>query len=373
VRESEEILVMAERFEEAAATGYLPPVAEPLEALREAAELIGKAASGSWLGHQANVYFSDLAPPPPGDHFSVEWGLKGDALGRMGSRSGWREWTADAVRDRVRALAGSPDMSAATKASEKAVLILERAQSDLQSLIQLNQTLTTDAFAVRLCADFDKLEAMTTSDVIQALRPRGQVTSRDGVAASQGFWTPPHLQIWAEAAALSHNIGTCKQAADILRRLGSHLERREKTMVKAARIGTNVFIGHGRAGAWRELKDFVNDRLELPWDEFNRVPVAGMTNIARLSEMLDAAAIAFLVMTGEDETAEGGLQARQNVIHEAGLFQGRLGFSKAIVLLEDGCAEFSNIQGLGQIRFPKGRIGAAFEEVRLVLEREGLT
>jgi predicted nucleotide-binding protein len=120
------------------------------------------------------------------------------------------------------------------------------------------------------------------------------------------------------------------------------------------------------------LKDFVQDRLGLPWDEFNRVPVAGVTNIARLSEMLDAAAIAFLVMTAEDEMADGAVRARMNVVHEAGLFQGLLGFTKAIVLLEEGCEEFSNIQGLGQIRFPKGNLSAAFEEIRRVLEREGL-
>lgn len=40
-------------------------------------------------------------------------------------------------------------------------------------------------------------------------------------------------------------------------------------------------------------------------------------------------------MTGEDEDKEGKLNARPNVIHEIGLFQGRLGFSRAIVLLED--------------------------------------
>ena len=77
-------------------------------------------------------------------------------------------------------------------------------------------------------------------------------------------------------------------------------------------------------------------------------------------------------MTAEDELADGSMQARMNVIHEVGLFQGRLGFTKAIVLLEDTCAEFSNIQGLGQIRFPKGNIKSIFEEVRQVLEREGL-
>jgi predicted nucleotide-binding protein len=139
-----------------------------------------------------------------------------------------------------------------------------------------------------------------------------------------------------------------------------------------SRIGTNVFIGHGRSPLWKDLKDFIQDRLQLPWDEFNRVPVAGVTNIARLSEMLDAAAIALIVMTAEDEQADGQMRARMNVIHEVGLFQGRLGFTKAIVLLEDGCEEFSNIHGLGQILFPKGNIKAACEEIRQVLEREGV-
>ena len=88
--------------------------------------------------------------------------------------------------------------------------------------------------------------------------------------------------------------------------------------------------------------------------------------------MLDAAALALVIMTAEDETAEGLMQARMNVIHEVGLFQGRLGFTKAFVLVEEGCQMFSNIQGLGQIRFPTGNIAACFEEVRRVLEREGV-
>jgi predicted nucleotide-binding protein len=87
---------------------------------------------------------------------------------------------------------------------------------------------------------------------------------------------------------------------------------------------------------WRELKDFVHDRLHLEWDEFNRVSPAGITTAARLLKMLDDAGFAFLVLTGEDELKEGQLQARMNVVHEAGLFQGRLGFEKAIVLLEEG-------------------------------------
>lgn len=136
--------------------------------------------------------------------------------------------------------------------------------------------------------------------------------------------------------------------------------------------GTRVFIGHGRSLDWRDLKDFLSERLGLEYDEFNRESIAGISTSNRLEEMLDNAAFAFLVMTAEDENAEGQKQARMNVIHEVGLFQGRLGFRKAIILLEHGCEEFSNIVGLGQIRFQAGRLRDKSEEIRQVLEREGI-
>jgi predicted nucleotide-binding protein len=180
------------------------------------------------------------------------------------------------------------------------------------------------------------------------------------------------MAVLAEVFALRQPFSAIEKLAQIAKRAASHIRRLERQRPREERTGTNVFIGQGRSAAWRDLKDFVQDRLRLPWDEFNRVPVAGMTNISRLAEMLDAAAIAFLVMTAEDEQTDGTVRARENVVHEAGLFQGRLGFTRAIVVLEEGCQEFSNIHGLGQIRFPKGRIAAAFEEIRKVLEREGL-
>ena len=136
--------------------------------------------------------------------------------------------------------------------------------------------------------------------------------------------------------------------------------------------GARVFIGHGRSPIWRELKDFIEDKLSLPVDEFNSVQTAGTSTTGRLIEMLSSAAIAFLVMTGEDEQPTGELRPRENVVHEAGMFQGRLGFERAIVIIEDGCEKFSNNAGLTHIPFPKGRIRAAFQDVREVLEREGL-
>lgn len=82
--------------------------------------------------------------------------------------------------------------------------------------------------------------------------------------------------------------------------------------------------------------------------------------------------MAFLVMTAEDDFGDGTKRARDNVIHEAGLFQGRLGWTKAIVLLEDGCTEFSNLHGVSHIKFGKNSIKDSFVDVRRSLAREGL-
>jgi len=94
------------------------------------------------------------------------------------------------------------------------------------------------------------------------------------------------------------------------------------TQVPKAR---KIVIGHGGSPLWRELKDFIRDRLELSVEEFNSVSVAGITTVDRLSAMLNAAAFAFLVMTAEDEQPDGRLRARENVVHEIGFFKEGLG------------------------------------------------
>jgi hypothetical protein len=161
------------------------------------------------------------------------------------------------------------------------------------------------------------------------------------------------------------------QRSEQLRRIIADLEALVANSVSPLR-GRRVFIGHGHSPLWRELKDFIADRLGLPWDEFNREEVAGYTTSERLQTMLSQAAFAFLIMTAEEEHRDATVHARPNVIHEIGLFQGRLGLQRAIVLLEDGCSEFSNIRGLTYIGFPQGDISARFDNIRRVLEREKL-
>jgi predicted nucleotide-binding protein len=347
-----------------------PKVVGPLAELEDSAVAAAKAWSGSWLGYHSNVYYHLLEPPPPGQHFSNEWGLT--RTFRLGSQPGWTEYSADDVREAIFAKAGALDLSTAQDTAAQGQALFESKRDQVLSLLETIDTQRRDPYLARLLSEAQDARVVTAEDFARSKMPPGEVMSRDSLAISQGFWIPPHVAVIADVVALRSPLEQCQALAKIAQKAASHLERAERDRKREGRLGTNVFIGHGRSQVWRDLRDFVRDRLRLPWDEFNRVPVAGITNIARLSEMLDAAAIAFVVMTAEDEHIDGSVRARMNVIHEAGLFQGRLGFTRAIVVLEEGCEEFSNIDGLGQIRFPPGNISAAFEEIRLVLEREGL-
>lgn len=346
---------------------------KPLDKLRAAAEQFNKAWSGSWLGYQARVYYLDFTLPPPGARFSQDWGLR-ETFAFQETLGKWQEYSFDEVIAAIFEKSGGVDLEAIEKSSKDVQSetedLRERLRSKLSALTRLDKE---DVYLSDLLAQANKIRLFTLHDVVQAQRPTGNFLSHDLAAIEAGIHTPPHIFILARVQTAVIPFQVCKEIERIARRASLHLTESGKERQVAPQGRGNIFIGHGRAQDWKELRDFIRDRLQLPWDEFNRIPIAGVTNIARLHQMLGEANFAFLVMTAEDEDSDGALHARLNVIHEAGLFQGRLGFEKAILLLENGCGEFSNIQGLGQVRFPKGKINMVFEEVRLVLEREQIS
>jgi predicted nucleotide-binding protein len=131
-----------------------------------------------------------------------------------------------------------------------------------------------------------------------------------------------------------------------------------------------VFIGHGRSPLWRELADHLTYLQGFDIDAYETGPRAGQTTKEVLHDLLYKASFALLIHTAEDEQADGQLRARENVVHETGLFQGRLGFQRAIVLREESCQEFSNHSGITEIRFSRGNIRETFGEVVATLYRE---
>jgi predicted nucleotide-binding protein len=131
-----------------------------------------------------------------------------------------------------------------------------------------------------------------------------------------------------------------------------------------------VFIGHGRNSLWARVQVFLEKDLHLNTITYESEARVGMSIVPILEGMLQQATFAILVLTAEDETAEGGKRARQNVVHEAGLFQGMLGFRRAILLVENGIEGFSNVAGLQCIKFEGNKIDSAFYELQRVLKRE---
>jgi len=133
-----------------------------------------------------------------------------------------------------------------------------------------------------------------------------------------------------------------------------------------------VFVGHGGSKLWARVKVYLEDELQLQTVTYESEPRAGHSIVPVLEKMLAQASFAVLVFTAEDDTSKGMKRARQNVIHEAGLFQGKLGFDRAVLLIQAGVDAFSNIAGLQYLPFSGDNVEQTFYELRRVLQRERL-
>lgn len=144
--------------------------------------------------------------------------------------------------------------------------------------------------------------------------------------------------------------------------------------VKEVKSSIKIFIGHGKNQQWKELKDHLHDKHNFEVLAYETGARAGYTITEVLEEMSSEASFALLILTAEDNGTDGIVRARENVIHEVGLFQGKLGFKKSIVVLEEGCNEFTNISGVQQIRFKKDSIKETYGDILATIYREfGLT
>jgi predicted nucleotide-binding protein len=131
-----------------------------------------------------------------------------------------------------------------------------------------------------------------------------------------------------------------------------------------------VFIGHGGSAQWRALKDHLTDQHGIEVEAYEVGARAGHHIRDVLESMVNASTMAFLVMTAEDTQQDSNVRPRQNVVHELGLFQGSLGFSRAIAVAENGTELFSNLDGVQQLRFSPDNIREVFGDVLATIRRE---
>lgn len=338
---------------------------------QERLQQLEKSHSHSWFGDHSTTYYAGFQTPPAGHSFNVEWGFIPGFHGRRNHE--WHVYSRDEIREFVFRDIGETIFDEADSLAEtiKNEFDLLRNQT-LDVLEALARQQDTKALS-RYTATIEELKPYGITDYINARLKSAPRMTRDSQEIAKGQAAPVHVHYLASLEAIEINKSRLHQFSGVLRNIiEATMLTQPKRMAANASISKRVFIGHGRSSLWRALKDFLKDRLNLEYEEFNRVSPAGINTQERLSEMLDQCGFAFLVMAAEDLHADGLLHARENVIHESGLFQGRLGWRKAIIVLEEGCEEFSNITGLGQIRFQKGNMETCFEEIRRVLEREGV-
>jgi len=71
---------------------------------------------------------------------------------------------------------------------------------------------------------------------------------------------------WDTQLAIKADRSTVEQTLSLMTQEYKHRTSARST----SRAGAKIFIGHGGSTVWKELKDFLAERLHLEWDEFNR-------------------------------------------------------------------------------------------------------
>jgi len=241
----------------------------------------------------------------------------------------------------------------------------ESAKSDLKFFAPIQ------VFIKRL-SEVDYSNSENLSDIQMYAQKIEEFFNRYRPTPNSGLYFPP--------AQTSTNDATVKRIFRIVNELKSLPEEKlklefesikPKSQPKSEGLG-KVFIGHGRSKLWARLQIFLKDDLSLETLTFEDESRTSESIINILNEFLDNSSFAILVMTAEDETSDGKTRARQNVIHEAGLFQGRLGFDKVIILKQAEVEEFSNIAGLQYIPFSGDNIEQCFYELQRKFKKLGM-
>jgi predicted nucleotide-binding protein len=124
-----------------------------------------------------------------------------------------------------------------------------------------------------------------------------------------------------------------------------------------------VFIGHGNDNQWQRLRSQLTDEHGFLTEAFEGESRAGMLISNILETMVSRSSVALLVFAASDEQKDGSFHGRQNVMHELGYCQARLGWDRSIILREEGVVLPSNLDGTQYIPFRKGDIDGAMGKV----------
>jgi hypothetical protein len=141
---TDDLFAIAESLDSLRGQFEQPKIKGSLEKLESAVSKIGNAWSGSWLGYHSCVYYEDFKQPPPGAHFSQEWGQWRVAFD--GTIGDWTEYAFDDVRQTIYTAAGNPNINALEELSKKAESAFEDRRAEILSLLSTSLEEREDSF-----------------------------------------------------------------------------------------------------------------------------------------------------------------------------------------------------------------------------------
>lgn len=379
----DELISLAEKLEKAEEPIRAPAANMSLGALEKGIRIAEAAWSGSWLGYHARVYHEEMEPPPAGTSFRTEWGLiTGEGVDQP-STGKWNKYRREDVVRFIWEKARNPKIDSLRDASARASRLHAEAKTSIDPLLaSLQAKPGKDAILDSLVGKVSESVVHTEGDFLKKWSPRKTPPTKDEIALAEGLLVPPHLLVKAEIWAIRHPFMACGELAKTLRWLAGHITELEKKDEESRRTtelrarsapkpgGPGIALGHGKSGLWRLLRDRMAADFPVPCHGFQQVPLPGLGTMAAMLEVLPRARFAILMLTREDVACEGEPAASLNVARLAGLFQGRLGFSKVLLLTEEGGPALPGVNDLPRLVFPAGDPVAIWPEARAILESE---
>ena len=187
----------------------------------------------------------------------------------------------------------------------------------------------------------------------------------------------PDLESMAQGASLRNEYLALRESLrQVIENSGglwklrpSNAEACQANIRNGIRKNVKIWLIHGGASSfWERVGNFLVRDLHLQYVEFNDPNASRVDIQRRIEQMASSAQIGVAVMTAEDRTNDGKLRARQNVIHEIGIAQGRFGFDGVVILRQQGIEDFSNMGGLVYVSFDESAPVPAFADLKNHLE-----
>ena len=343
---------------------------EAVEGVAKLAERVGRAWCRSSMGDHTNVYYKDLKEVPRDAHWDTMRGMLDDYGIGLGTTVGeWETYTNREVKEAIFKAAGIKEEELQEYA-EGLFYEFEQYRDALMAELEQAEGEIEESTRVRLLEKIKRQKEQLTNGGDEARRlaaaymPR---ISQDAENLDKGPIPAAHQEVLGNVEAvrrLQYGLKEMGRTAEALARgIKRYWAKQEDGEVTAKK----VFIGRGGTGhTWRAVKDhLVGKGWEV--EEFEQGAMAGGQIQSRLEKMMEGTRWGVIVATRDTEQEE---RTRENVIHEIGYAQGRLGWGKVIILKQHECKLPSNLDGTLRIDFNGDEIESTFLRLDKRLEEQ---